>query len=498
MPVPANMDAEDGPMVFSSNPKDYNRITCLACMALVKVHHLRKHMVGHGLTMVEYKDMYGEEMQFENKMYHKCGICKQPMLFDLDTLYNHVSSSHQVKVKEYVDLYLGPIADIESAINNPTVSHQLNNFENVGVDEDGAPIVGLDQCQLNTTQLKRTLETAEVMFIKKSKMANSTTQFLSNSNTQSLDAQNNLNLVSAEDAPEGQVPNCYSTSFLERIQEQDSEGNLISNDFADYACVECKICLIHTPITRLRSHTKSTHKVTITEYKAQFGPDLVPLETIYHRCGICSELVLLDSDHIAVHLKRPGHYITHKNYNDAYMVDTRKGMGTGKRILNRPLQVQSQHVYHQPELNINERSKRKARIPYDEAEYDLSNFMESPSTPCEQGDFGDFGEPTVVMENIEHDIIDEEHDTKPPVIKSLQLSSTNTKLEVIMLDDLDDGVEFDFTTAEREIKEVEEIVLDSDDEEYAKSNIIDADQKSNHINDDNVDTSIGVFVDIAD
>ena len=136
---------------------------------------------------------------------------------------------------------------------------------------------------------------------------------LSNSNTQSVDAQNNLNLVSADDAPEGQVPNCYKTNYLERIQDRDTDGNLISAYFADYALVECKICLIHTPMTRLRSHTKSAHKTTITEYKAQFGSDLVPIEIIYHRCGICGELVLLDSDHIAVHLKRPGHYITH-NY----------------------------------------------------------------------------------------------------------------------------------------------------------------------------------------
>ena len=291
------MDADEGPMVFSSNPKDYNRVTCLACMAVVKVHHMRKHTVAHGLTMVEYKDMYGEEMQYLKKFHHQCAICKEPMLFDLDTLYNHVSTFHQVKVKEYVDLYLGPIADMESAANNSKQAQTSN--DNVSVDDDGAPIVGL----------KRTLDIGEVSIVKKSK--------------KSVDHENNPPLVSPDDAPEGQVPNCYSTHFLERIQDRDIHGNLISNDFADYTLVECQICLIHTPMTRLRSHTKSTHKVTITEYKAQFGPDLFPIVPVYHRCGICEELVLLDSDHIAVHLKRPGHFITHKNYNEGYMVDSR-------------------------------------------------------------------------------------------------------------------------------------------------------------------------------
>eukprot|EP00092_Neocalanus_flemingeri_P008292 GFUD01008938.1.p1 GENE.GFUD01008938.1~~GFUD01008938.1.p1 ORF type:complete len:495 (+),score=161.34 GFUD01008938.1:44-1528(+) len=493
MPVTASMDADDGPMVFSSNPKDYNRVTCLACMAMVKVHHMRKHMVDHGLDMAEYKAMYGEEYQYVRRVHHKCGICKQAMLFDLDTLYSHVSSFHQVKVKEYVDLYLGPIADMESALNNQTKS-QTSSFENVPVDEDGAPIIGLN--------LKRTLEIAEDQMTKKSK--------LSNSNTQSVDSQNNIALVSAEDAPEGQVPNCYKTNYLERIQDRDNEGNLISNDFADYALVECKICLIHTPLTRLRSHTKSAHKTTITEYKAQFGSDLVPLEIINHRCGICEELVLLDSDHIAVHLKRPGHYITHKNYNDGYMVDSRSSKyNMTKRVFrDKPSSIQFPQL-NQPQLNIKERSRRKARIPYDEAEYDLSNFIESPSPTHEQDEFDDFGEPTVVMENIEHDIIDEGDDVKPPVFKSLQLSS-NTKLEVIMLDDLDDSGEFDYNEGGHREQEVEEIVLDSDDEDNAKRDSVVIDKKSNHINDEqdsveNEDTetsntddaSIGVFVDIA-
>merc|ERR1740131_822174 len=82
-------------------------------------------------------------------------------------------------------------------------------------------------------------------------------------------------------------------------------------------------------MTRLRSHTKSAHKVTITEYKAMYGPDLFPIKTVYHRCGICEELVVLDSDHIATHLKKPGHNITHKNYNEGFMVDTRnKGISS--------------------------------------------------------------------------------------------------------------------------------------------------------------------------
>ena len=116
---------------------------------------------------------------------------------------------------------------------------------------------------------------------------------------------------------------------LERIQEIAEDGNLISNDLADYTLVECAICNVHLPMTRLRSHTKSLHKVTITEYKAMFGSGLAPLAVVWHRCGICQQLLMLDSDHVAVHLKSGGHpRITHRDYNEAFMVDTRTSKHT--------------------------------------------------------------------------------------------------------------------------------------------------------------------------
>ena len=55
--------------------------------------------------------------------------------------------------------------------------------------------------------------------------------------------------------------------------------------------------------------------MTITEYKDRFGPDLVPVEVVWHQCGVCGELVMLDSDHVAVHLKKRGR----ESLNDCYI-----------------------------------------------------------------------------------------------------------------------------------------------------------------------------------
>ena len=69
------------------------------------------------------------------------------------------------------------------------------------------------------------------------------------------------------------------------------------------------------PHPSLRAHTKSHHAMTITEYKDRFGPDLVPVEVVWHQCGVCGELVMLDSDHVAVHLKKRGR----ESLNDCYI-----------------------------------------------------------------------------------------------------------------------------------------------------------------------------------
>ena len=110
---------------------------------------------------------------------------------------------------------------------------------------------------------------------------------------------------------------------LTRSHARDEDGYLISNDLADYMLVECRICQALKPKTRLREHTKSAHGVSITEYKARFG-ELEPIEPVFHRCGICEKKIFLDNDAVAVHLKSLGHpRITHKDYNEAFMVDTR-------------------------------------------------------------------------------------------------------------------------------------------------------------------------------
>ena len=135
--------------------------------------------------------------------------------------------------------------------------------------------------------------------------------------------QSDHSLESPQNSTCGPMSLGHDFKLGQRIHHRDIHGNLISNDIADYTLVECQVCQSYVTMTGLRSHTRRVHTLTITEYKSLYGSYLTPVENNYHQCGICGNLVLLDSDNIAKHLKIKGHDITHKKYNETYMVDTR-------------------------------------------------------------------------------------------------------------------------------------------------------------------------------
>ena len=94
-----------------------------------------------------------------------------------------------------------------------------------------------------------------------------------------------------------------------------------SNDMNDASKTNCKICGKILRISRVRSHTKSTHRMNITEYREKFNQHTYDLiEKVLHKCGICGELLLLDSDAIAQHLNsNSSHNLTHAEYNAKFM-----------------------------------------------------------------------------------------------------------------------------------------------------------------------------------
>ena len=109
-----------------------------------------------------------------------------------------------------------------------------------------------------------------------------------------------------------------SEEQLREVHKADFEKSRYSNHMKDTVQSYCQICKVPQTFTMMRSHTKSRHGISITDYKKQYGQLIENIvETVYHKCGICNKDILLDGDTLATHAK--GHGVTHKAYSEKYI-----------------------------------------------------------------------------------------------------------------------------------------------------------------------------------
>ena len=117
-----------------------------------------------------------------------------------------------------------------------------------------------------------------------------------------------------------------------KIEEFEDEDKVFSNDMTDACKTICKICQVELALTCMRGHTKSAHSMTVKEYKEQFGNyrDQI-VRKVYHKCGVCTDEMLLDADTIHLHVRR--HEITLKEYN-AKFVKRARNIGAVHKIFD--------------------------------------------------------------------------------------------------------------------------------------------------------------------
>ena len=105
---------------------------------------------------------------------------------------------------------------------------------------------------------------------------------------------------------------------VEKEPKIDSNNIRYSNHMKDNVQSYCQICKVPQNFSKMRSHTKAKHRISITDYKKKYG-ELIDniVETVYHKCGICKKAILLDGDILATHARL--HRISHKAYSDKYI-----------------------------------------------------------------------------------------------------------------------------------------------------------------------------------
>ena len=109
-----------------------------------------------------------------------------------------------------------------------------------------------------------------------------------------------------------------SEGLMKAVNKTDLKNSRYSNHMKDAVRSYCRICKVPQTFTIMRSHTKSRHGISITDYKKKYGQLIENIvEVIYHKCGICNKDILLDGDTLATHARFHG--VTHKAYSEKYI-----------------------------------------------------------------------------------------------------------------------------------------------------------------------------------
>ena len=67
----------------------------------------------------------------------------------------------------------------------------------------------------------------------------------------------------------------------------------------------CQICHADFFLMKISEHTRMIHNVDFLQYKEEFGSTYDHNQNkVYHRCCVCSDLVLLDSHRLQKHVQK--------------------------------------------------------------------------------------------------------------------------------------------------------------------------------------------------
>ena len=102
----------------------------------------------------------------------------------------------------------------------------------------------------------------------------------------------------------------------------------ISNNMKDAVKTVCQICFGKFTLGAFTVHVRLVHNLSLEENRERFGHERSHLsETVGHRCGICSLLILLSTASLRDHAKY--HKISSREYNRKFITlikPTKKGM----------------------------------------------------------------------------------------------------------------------------------------------------------------------------
>ena len=94
--------------IYSNNMSDCIKTFCCECDEVVNMSGLRKHLRRHGMSLVEYRNLYGDHYtQVIQMVFHTCIYCKEDIVLDYDTLKKHLRIVHRLTIAGYTVIRQG-------------------------------------------------------------------------------------------------------------------------------------------------------------------------------------------------------------------------------------------------------------------------------------------------------------------------------------------------------------------------------------------------------
>ena len=101
--------------------------------------------------------------------------------------------------------------------------------------------------------------------------------------------------------------------------QRNQKTKVFSDDPTKTCKTFCCSCDQVVTLTFLRKHVDSKHQMTTKEYRQLYGnPSKQVIQLIYHKCRLCQQNILLDTDQLSKHMKKM-HQTSYTEYVDKYM-----------------------------------------------------------------------------------------------------------------------------------------------------------------------------------
>ena len=112
-----------------------------------------------------------------------------------------------------------------------------------------------------------------------------------------------------------------------------AKAKAIPEVFSDDPTKTCKTfccsCEQIVTLSFLRRHIKARHQMTAKEYRELYGdPRKQVIKLIYHKCKLCKQSILLDTDDLSKHMNKL-HKMAYKEYVD-------RNMKKGEDVIKKP------------------------------------------------------------------------------------------------------------------------------------------------------------------